>query len=196
MDVPWYVDFFRDGFYHDWSLRERFQRAEAEVDFIVEALAVQPGGSLLDLCCGEGRHTVALARCGYRMTGLDLSALHLRYARRAAREAGVAIRWHRGDMRDIPWQGEFDAVINMFTAFGYFETEEEDSRVLAAVARALRPGGRLLMDTINREWLMRHWEPRRWQEREDGTLDLEDRRFDPLSSRQDVPEVFYRKDIR
>ena len=192
----WYADFFRAGFYHDWAPADRFERAERETDFIVEALGLPAGEAILDLCCGEGRHTVALARCGYRMTGLDLSALHLRYARRAAREAGVAIRWHRGDMRDIPWQGEFDAVINMFTAFGYFETEQEDSRVLDAVSRALRPGGRLLMDTINREWLMRHWEPRRWQEREDGTLDLEDRRFDPLSSRQDVRVVTVRPDGR
>jgi len=192
----WYVDFFRAGFYHDWAPAERFERAERETDLIVEALGLPAGAAILDLCCGEGRHTVALARRGYRMTGLDLSALHLRLARRAAKEAGVAVRWHRADMRDIPWSGEFDAVINLFTAFGYFDDDEEDFRVLDAVSRALRPAGRLLLDTMNRDWLMRNYEPRGWQEREDGTLDLEDRRFDARSGRNRVRVISIRPDGR
>jgi SAM-dependent methyltransferase len=181
----WYVDFFREGFYYwNWARAERFRRKEREVDFIVEALGLAAGADVLDLCCGEGRHTVELARRGYRMSGLDLSALHLRLARQAAKEAGVSVRWHRADMRDIPWEGEFDAVINMFTSFGYLESDEEDFKVLAGVARALKPGGRFLLDTINREMLVRHWEAHAWQEEADGTLRLEDRRFDFLAGRQ------------
>jgi SAM-dependent methyltransferase len=180
----WYVDFFREGFYHSWAPAERFQRAEREVDFIVEALGLQAGADVLDLCCGEGRHAIELARRGYRMSGLDLSALHLRLARQAAKEAGASVRWYRADMRDIPWEGDFDAVINIFTSFGYLESDEEDFKVLAGVARALKPGGRFLLDTINREMLVRHWEAHRWQEGTDGTLHLEDRRFDFLAGRQ------------
>ncbi len=179
------MDFFREGFYQRaWAPDERFQRAEREVDFMVEALGLAPGASVLDLCCGEGRHTVALARRGYRMTGLDLSALHLRLARQAAKEAGVNVRWRRADMRDIPWEDEFDAVINVFTSFGYFESDHEDFKVLAGVARALKPSGRFLLDTINREWLVRHLETHGWQEGTDGTLSMEDRRLDLLASRQ------------
>jgi len=192
----WYVDFFRAGFYYDWAPAERFERAERETDFIAEALGLPAGAAILDLCCGEGRHTVALARRGYQMTGLDLSALHLRYARRAAREAGVAVRWHRADMREIPWRGEFDAVINIFTAFGYFDDEREDFQVLSAVSRALKPGGRLLLDTMNRDWLMRNYEARGWQEREDGTLDLEERRFDAVAGRNRVRVLSIRPDGR
>lgn len=178
----WYVDFCRAGFYHDWALAERFERAERETDFIVEALGLPAGAAILDLCCGEGRHTVALARCGYRMTGLDLSALHLRYARRAAREAGVAIRWHRGDMRDIPWQGEFDAVINMFTAFGYFDSDAEDAKVLDGIARALKPRGKFLIDFINRERVMRQFRPKDWEEH-DGRILLHERHWDLATGR-------------
>jgi SAM-dependent methyltransferase len=87
-------------------------------------------------------------------------------------------------MREIPWESEFDAVINMFTSFGYFEGDEEDSKVLAGVAGALKPGGRFLLDTINREWLVRHLETHGWQEGPDGTVSLEDRSFDLLSGRQ------------
>lgn len=181
----WYVDFFREGFYYrSWAPAERFQRAEREVDFIVEALDLQAGASVLDLCCGEGRHAIELARRGYRMSGLDLSAFHLRLARQAAKNAGVSVRWHRADMRDIPWEGEFDAVINMYTSFGYLESDEEDFKVLVRVARALKPGGRFLLDTINREMLVRHWQAHDYQERVDGGLLLEDRRFDFLAGRQ------------
>ena len=181
----WYVDFFRGGFYYNkWAPAERFQRAESEIGFLVEAMSLPEGAAVLDLCCGEGRHTVALARRGYRMTGLDLSAYHLRLARQAAKEAGVSVRWHRADMRDIPWQGEFDAAINLFTSFGYLESDEEDFRVLARVAGALKPGGRFLLDTINREMLVRHWEEHGWQEGQDGTLSLADRRFDLMAGRQ------------
>jgi SAM-dependent methyltransferase len=114
-------------------------------------------------------------------TGLDLSALHLRHARRAAKEAGAAVRWHRGDMREIPWPG-------------YFDDEEDDFRVVEAVSRALKPGGRLLLDTINRDWLMRNWETHGWREREDGTLDLEERRFDAASGRNRVRVLSIRPD--
>src|SRR3990170_3061905 len=181
----WYVDFFGEGFYyHNWAPSERFERKEREVDFVVEALGVPGDPAALDLCCGEGRHTVALARRGYQMTGLDLSALHLRLARQAAKEAGVNVRWHRADMRDIPWECEFDAAINMFTSFGYLESDEEDFKVLMAVAGALKPRGRFLLDTINLEMLMRHWEAHDWQQGVDGTVLLEERRFDFLAGRQ------------
>ena len=181
----WYVDFFRQGFYHrSWAPAERFERAEREVDFMVDALGLPSGASVLDLCCGEGRHAIALARRGYRMTGLDLSAFHLRLARQAAKEAKVSVRWHRWDMREIPWEGEFAAVINVFTSFGYLESDEEDFKVLAGVDKALKPGGRFFLDTINREMLVRHWEEHSWQEGHEGTVRLEDRRFDFLTGRQ------------
>jgi SAM-dependent methyltransferase len=94
------------------------------------------------------------------------------------------VRRHRADMRDIPWNSEFDAVINMFTSFGYLESDDEDFKMLAAVAEALKPGGRFLLDTINREMLVRHWETHAWDEEDDGTLSLQDRRFDLLAGRQ------------
>ena len=181
----WYVDFFREGFYYrTYAPMGHFHRTEEEAEFIVQALGLEPGAAILDLGCGQGRHTVALARRGYQMTGLDLSALHLRLARRVAREAGADVRWHRADMRDIPWEREFDGAINMFTSFGYLENDEEDFKVLQGVARALRPGGRFLIDTINRESLMRRWEERHEQKGLDGTIRIEERSFDFLTSRQ------------
>jgi len=163
-------------------------RSEAEVDFIERALELKPGSRVLDLCCGHGRHTVELARRGYEVTGVDLSARALRRARREAREAGVDIRWQRCDMREISFQEEFDAVINMFTSFGYLESEEEDRRVLERVQAALRPGGRFLLDFINRERIARVYQARDWRRAPDGSVLLLERRWD-LPTGRNLEEI-------
>jgi D-alanine-D-alanine ligase len=83
----------------------------------VQTLALPPGAALLDLACRQGRYPIALARQGYRVTGLDLPASHLALARQAAAAEGVAVTWVEADMRDLPtWP--FDAIINLFSAFG------------------------------------------------------------------------------
>lgn len=139
---------------------------------------------MLDLCCGQGRHAVELARRGFRVTGLDLSEYLLGPAKQRAQQAGVEVEFVRGDMRELPWEGEFDAVINMWTSFGYLETDEEDERALHAIRSALRPGGLLLMDHKNREltsaWLgdgRKEW----WEG--DGHVVLDEHAWDPLTSR-------------
>ncbi|MBI2913566.1 MAG: methyltransferase domain-containing protein [Chloroflexi bacterium] len=183
-DEPWYVELFRRGaWFRRFVPRIDPALTARQVEFIVEALGLPPGASVLDLCCGPGRHAVPLAQRGFAVTGLDLSAYHLRLARQAARQAGVGARWVQSDMREIPFATEFDAVINIFTSFAYFESDEEDFRVLTGVSWALKPGGRFLIDTINREWLMRHFQPTRWEQLPDGSLHLERPRFDPLTSR-------------
>lgn len=186
----WYVDFFRSGFYHStYAPMGYFGRTDEQAEFVVQALALPAGAAILDLCCGQGRHAITLAQRGYQITGLDLCAYHLRLARQAAREARVRVRWLRADMRDISWEQEFDAVINMFTSFGYLESDEEDQKVLEGVRKALKPGGRFLIDTINREMLMRRWEPQGEEKGLDGTIRLEEREFDFLGSRQRVRVV-------
>jgi ubiquinone/menaquinone biosynthesis C-methylase UbiE len=134
------------------------QRTQAEVRCIVRVLDLSPPARLLDLCCGYGRTAVPLAALGYEVTGVDLSPSLLRRARRAAKEAGVDVRWHRGDMREIPWEGGFEAGIIMNTSLGLLESREEEQKVLDGVARALKPGGRFLIDAMNREMWIRGWQ--------------------------------------
>lgn len=186
---PWYVDFFRDDYQRYWLVGEGAaqttpERTERQVAFIDETLALPSGASILDLCCGDGRHAVHMAQRGYRVTGLDFSAQPLRLARRAAAKAGVDIEWLRADMRRIPERltGRFDAVINMFTSFGYLESDAEDEKALDAVARALKPGGKFLIDFLNREPIMRFHTPRDWTMVDDTVL-LHSRRFDFVSGR-------------
>jgi len=167
--MPWYQDFFGEDYmrFHLLGGEREDQRAPMECDFVVNALALQPGARVLDLCCGQGRHSVELSQRGYRVTGIDLSDYLLGHARDRAAAAGVEAEFVRGDMRDLPWTDEFDAAVNMFTSFGYLENDEENERVLHAVRRALRPGGRFLLDLPTRERMAVWHDPRDWYEHED-----------------------------
>jgi len=183
---PWYETFFGRDYLDAYGHLFSPERDEQEAAFAFEALSLRPGDAVLDLCCGQGRHAVPLARRGCRVTGLDLSQQYLRLAAAAAREAGVEIDTVRADMREVPFEARFDAVINMFSSFGYLETETEDARVLGAVARALKPGGRCLFDLLNREWVLLNYDQKDWHRDAGGTLYLEERVFDPMTSRNHV----------
>ena len=175
---PWYERFFDGPYRRLFGHTLTPERTAREATFIRDALALQPGQELLDLCCGHGRHAVPLAVAGVRVTGQDLHHASLEEASRNAAAAGVPLDTVQADMRDIPFSGRFDAVINIFSAFGYFPTVEEDLTVLTAVQRALRPGGRLLLDTINREWVIAHYVARDWRQDEAGVRYLEERTLD------------------
>ena len=132
---------------------------EEEVEQLWQILALEPGMRLLDVCCGFGRHSIPLAERGLRVTGVDYSRAQLAEARRRARAAGVRVEWVRADAREFRTARKYARVINMFTSFGYFETDEEDALMLARMAAALKPGGLLLLDTLNRDWIARHFAP-------------------------------------
>jgi SAM-dependent methyltransferase len=137
---------------------------------------------ILDLCGGYGRVAIPLARRGYRMTVLDLSEHLLAEGKRRAEEAGVEINWLQGDMREIPSESHFDAIITIFTSFGYFDDEMENERVLQGAAQTLNPGGFLLIDVIHRDALLWLGVARRWEELARYWL-LEENQYDLLTSR-------------
>jgi SAM-dependent methyltransferase len=194
VDPRWYAGFF-DGEWlemrGDVTPPERTQR---EVDFLLEALALPAGARILDVACGHGRHSLELARRGFRVTGVDLSEPSLALAREAAAEEDLDVELVHADMREIPFREEFDAAINVFTSFGYFENEHEDERALAAIARGLKRGGALVLETINAAVLFRVYRGESWSELEDGTLMLEQRRYDFLTGRNDVVWTFVKPD--
>jgi ubiquinone/menaquinone biosynthesis C-methylase UbiE len=183
--LPWYKTFFGEDYLQIYTFLTP-ERTEREVDGIVTLLNLPTGSSILDLCCGHGRHALALARRGYRLTGLDLSAVFLQRAQADAEHQGIQVRWVEGDMRKIPFENAFEAIINIFTAFGYLESEEEDQQVLQQVQRALKPGGLFLLETMHREWLVRNFAPGEIHRHPDGLMVLEERTFDLLAGRCDV----------
>jgi SAM-dependent methyltransferase len=186
MTTPWYIDLFNEDYLRYFTTGLTPELTAKEVDFIIETLGLPRRGQILDLCCGHGRHTIELARRGYRTTGLDLSVPFLKKADIDAREAKANVRWVHADMRQIPFEQEFDACMNWYTAFGYFDSHEDNQQVIESIHRALKPGGKLLIDTINHAWLMRNYAPHGWQTTPDGAFLLEERRFDWLAGRNIV----------
>ena len=185
-DPEWYRSFFGKDYLDVYGHLLTDERSEAEAAFVIRALDLKQGDRVLDLCCGTGRHSVPLARAGLVVTGLDMSEEYLSQARSAARKAGVKVRFVCGDMRAIPFRGEFDAVVNMFTAFGYFDEEVDDQRVIESVAASLKLGGMLLLDMLNRDWVAANHVPCEFREGEDGTIYRERRSFDPVAGRSHV----------
>ena len=185
-DPEWYRSFFGEDYLDVYGHLLTDENSQAEAEFLIRALDLKPGDRVLDLCCGTGRHAVPLARAGLKVTGLDMSEEYLAVAASAAHEADVKIRLVQGDMREIPFRGEFDAVVNMFTAFGYFDDDVDDQRVIDGASAALRPGGRLLLDLLNRDWVVANYVQSESREGEDGTVYHERREFDPIAGRNHV----------
>jgi ubiquinone/menaquinone biosynthesis C-methylase UbiE len=139
---------------------------------------VEPDAEILDVPCGYGRHAIPLAKAGYRVTGLDRSEVMLAEARRRADAEGPS--FVHGDMRELPFpDGSFDAVLNLFSSLGY-RGEEGDRQALLEFHRVLRPGGRLVIETMHRDRLMRIFMPESWEELAEEALLTERRTFHPL----------------
>ena len=119
--MEWWKEYFDEDYFKIYGFRE--EQTQHEVRFIEDVLALAKGNEVLDLCCGHGWHAVELAERGYAVTGLDLSEYYLKIAEERAEQAGVRIRFIHSDMRETPFEEAFDAVINLFTSFGYFEKE-------------------------------------------------------------------------
>lgn len=153
-----YMEFFGDDYLGAYRETISPENAVSEAAFVQNVLGLSAGDEVLDLCCGHGRHAVLLAKAGFKVTGLDLSAQYLEQAAKNSASAGVELELVHSDMREIPFDSRFDAVVNLFTSFGYLggylESDAEDMKVLHQVSKALKPGGKLLIDLINRDWVV------------------------------------------
>lgn len=155
----WFDDdsFWRD-LYPFMFPKKRFAEAAEEVAKVLD-LARPRGKSALDLCCGPGRCSIALAQRGFAVTGVDRTEFLLHKARAKARRTGVRIEWVRKDMRDFARPDTYDLVLSMFTSFGYFDDRQGDIVVLRNMLSSLRPGGRCLIDVVGKENVARVFQP-------------------------------------
>jgi len=174
-----------DAFFSEFYLRayaDEERDAQAELDALAAArLAGTPErGDVLDAPCGFGRHSIPLARAGFRVTGADRSQALLEDARRRAGGARWP-KWVVADYRELPMpDGSFDLVVNLFSSLGYLG-DEQDTRAVAEFRRVLRPGGRLVVETMHRDALVTHFHEQDWQLLGEGRLLLEQRTFDPAA---------------
>lgn len=187
----WWSAFFRGPWEHLQLPGYPEERTRAEVDFMISALELQPGARVLDIPCGEGRHSIELARRGFRVIGLDFNPNAVAAAMKRAAEAGVEPFFLTGDMRDLDASEEYDAVVCFFTSFGYF-SDDENLDFARRVARALRPGGRFLLELHIAESVYPIFREREWSwvSKEPPLRVLEERRLDLDSGRLESTWTF------
>lgn len=186
--MEWWESFFDSKYLQAYRSVE--DKTPDEVDFIVDVVGIEPADRILDLCCGQGRHSIELARRGFSAMGLDQSDYLLSVARERAKEAQVSVEFAKGDMRALTYKEEFDVVLNLFTAFAYFDNDQDNVRALAGIGGALKPGGRFLIDIINREWIVRNFQAKGWQSFGDSGFLLETRDFDLETGRLKADLIF------
>ncbi|MCE5341616.1 MAG: class I SAM-dependent methyltransferase [Planctomycetaceae bacterium] len=151
----------------------RIAAAKDEMKQVIKLSRMRKGARVLDLCCGVGRHSLELSRRGFKVVGVDLTEQYVNTAHKAARAEGLNVQFIRDDMRRFCQLDYFDAVINMYTAFGYFESPADDRRVISNIYYSLRKGGTLIMETMSKEILARIYQPRLWSE-ENGVICLQE----------------------
>jgi SAM-dependent methyltransferase len=161
MKEEWFERSFREDYVLVYQHRDDTS-ADKEIANLLDRLPIKRTGRVLDLCCGSGRHSRALARRGYEVVGVDLSAVLLQLAQE--QNTFPNLRFYRCDMRDIPFVEEFDIVVNLFTSFGYFATDAENAKVVQNMAKALKQGGEVVIDYLNPPYVKANLVPRSTKE--------------------------------
>lgn len=192
--VPWYEN---DKL---WELMEPVMFTEAriahssnEVDSIKSLCKIAQDESILDLCCGIGRHSLEFARRGHMVVGVDRTRLYLEKAKRSAAEEKLSIEFVLDDMRTFHRNNSFDIILSMFTSFSYFEDHEEQMLVLRNIYSSLRAGGRVILESSSKEILARIFLRQSWSEWPHGFI-LEEREVIDDWSKMHNKWVFVEKD--
>lgn len=182
--MAWYEEVFNEDYDRVYMHTFTDARNHAEADFIESTLSVPPASELLDLACGHGRHALLLSKRHYAVTGVDLSRRFIQMAQAEAARQGLAAAFEVQDMRHLSFRDRFRGVYCYSTSFGYF-SHAENVKVLNGVTQALKPGGRFLLDTLNREWELQQIgaQPRRWEQIESNYYHMDDTSFNARTSR-------------
>jgi len=190
------VEWFKD-LYDNFRMRTGFGSisedcTKEDVDFLVQELRLTAGSKVLDLFCGTGRHSIELAKRGISAVGIEYNPDYISVAQERASQASVSPRFVQGDVRDTQFASEYDAAIIMWMSFGYFDDPEE-CLILQKVFKALKPGGRFLMELLNRDFIIRNFNEIDEKVIE-GIKVVEKRSFDILTSRVNGTITRHEKD--
>jgi SAM-dependent methyltransferase len=183
----WWEHFFEGVAVDMWLQAVPAEHTEREADSLARALGVPEGAELLDVPCGGGRLSLALRKRGYRLTGVDWSVEFLNHAHAA--DSARAVAWERRDMRDLPWRARFDGAFCVGNSFGYLD-DEGNAAFLRAVAAALKPGARFVLETpMVLENLLGHLQERPWWQVGDLRL-LIANKYDHTTERLEIQYTF------
>lgn len=172
MDSSWYVKSFQREYPILYSHRDDAS-ANREINSLINGLKLPERGKVLDLCCGSGRHSRALARMGYEVTGIDLSDFLLEEAKKES--CGQDICFMQCDMREIPFLNQFDIVFNLFTSFGYFLSDDDNELALFHMVQSAKSEGHVVIDYLNPTYVRRNLKP--FSKKMVGDMIIEEKRW-------------------
>ncbi len=179
----WFADLFDEDYLRTLPFLTP-QATQSEAEFVIDAMGLQAGAQVLDVGCGYGRHAMELAARGFHVVGLDLSTPLLVRGGEEAMRRGLQINFVRGDMRELDFDAQFDGAYCLFSTFGYFD-DEANKKAITNIARALKPGGRVVIEILNRDYVIADLPTRVWWEG-DGCVVLEEVELNYFSSRIQV----------
>lgn len=142
----WFDQWFNTPYYHILYQNRDFKEAEDFMCVLSDFLKISNTDKVLDLACGKGRHAIFLNKLGFNVEGIDLSTESIQFAQEFENDR---LKFNVHDMRELYKMDEFNFIVNLFTSFGYFETEEEDLKALQMIANSLKSGGYFILDYFN-----------------------------------------------
>jgi SAM-dependent methyltransferase len=201
--VDWYEEWFGEEYKLVYPHRNEAE-AKEQIEFLKRHIHLPEGAKVLDLCCGCGRHAVEIDGLGYTVVGLDLSEELLDLACTRASACNADINFIRCDMREIPYSNHFDLIVNFFTSFGYFDDDSDNVKVLTAIAKALKSGGKFLIDYMNPDSVAKSLVKRDEKDIAGGIHVIQERWIDESPRRinkkitliRDGKESYYRESVR
>jgi SAM-dependent methyltransferase len=172
MQNQWFKDWFNSPYYHQLYAGRNYEEAASFIDKLLLHLNPGSGSTMLDIACGKGRHAIHLAGKGYDVTGIDLSKDSIEEASLSETEN---LHFYQHDMRLPFWINYFDYAFNFFTSFGYFQSVRENYNVVETIHKALKPGGKLVMDFMNVPYFSQKLIP--WSRVDTGTVQFNIERY-------------------
>ncbi|NWF49570.1 MAG: class I SAM-dependent methyltransferase [Ignavibacteriaceae bacterium] len=155
----WYRDWFNTPEYLNVYRHRNQSDAHSLVELILKNVTLKSGAKVLDLACGTGRHSIYFAEKGFKVTAIDLSSNLLSAAKSLTERIGLKIQFLERDMRDLNFEKEFDLIVNLFTSFGYFESDSENFSIIKGAYNLLLDKGYFVIDFFNADYIMKNLVP-------------------------------------
>lgn len=178
--MDWTKDYFDDIYLKYFLIPQSEERTKEQIDFISKFLP--DNGYILDAGCGIGRHSIELARRGFKLLGIDTNQKYIDLAREKAKSLMLEnVTFAPLDMRNLNEEEVFDGIVNLWSSFGYFD-DDTNEQIIKNFFKAVRKNGKVIVDIENRDYILKFFIRETFKEKEDGVFILERRKFDPVTS--------------